>query len=57
MQVFTLIYVSILFEWVLPKINAKYTADYYDIIMYIVGLLVFYFIQNILKKDELLCVK
>lgn len=52
MLAFTLLYTSILFEWILPQFNTKYTADFFDVIFYVLGTVIFYFIQKQLKKDE-----
>lgn len=39
---FAVFYVSILFEVILPLISIRYTRDYWDILAYTVGSLVFY---------------
>jgi hypothetical protein len=52
MFVVAISYTSILFEWILPRYFTKYTADIVDIVMYLVGLIIFYFVQQRLKRDE-----
>jgi len=37
---------SILFEFILPKFNDRYTSDYWDILMYFTGSLIFYLFWN-----------
>ncbi len=44
--IFIVIYVSILFEGILPLISKKYTADWVDLLLYIVGGLFFYKFMN-----------
>lgn len=44
-------YYSILFEFILPKTHARYTADIIDVVMYFLGGLVFYFLQSRNKKS------
>jgi hypothetical protein len=36
-------YYSIYFEYYLPKVNPRYTADWIDVILYFLGGLIFYF--------------
>lgn len=52
MVLFTLIYTSTLFEYILPKYNSRYVSDNIDIVLYAIGALAFYFAQEKLKKDE-----
>lgn|SRR5690606_30498648 len=40
----TIIY-SVYFEWYLPQVKTRYTADIMDVIMYFSGSLLFYFLQ------------
>ena len=49
---FAFIYTSILFEFILPKFDDKFTSDYIDILFYAAGTIIFYFTQERLKKDE-----
>ncbi len=41
-----LIYFSIVFEIILPRISAVYTADLLDVLCYLIGTLVFHKIMN-----------
>jgi hypothetical protein len=41
--IFLAIYYSVYFEYYLPKVNPRYTADWIDVILYVVGGLTFYF--------------
>jgi hypothetical protein len=43
---FQFLYFSIVFEYFLPKIAERYTADIYDVLMYALGSLFFYFFLN-----------
>lgn len=52
MLLVALSYTTILFEWILPHYFTKYTADIVDVFMYLVGLIIFYFLQQRLKRDE-----
>ena len=36
---------SIYFEWYLPQVETRYTADWVDVIMYFSGALLFYWLQ------------
>jgi hypothetical protein len=40
-------YYIVYFEWFLPKINERYTADPIDAVLYIIGAIAFYVIQKI----------
>ena len=44
------LYYAIYFEFYLPKINLRYTADPLDVILYFSGALFFYFMENKLPK-------
>ncbi|QJD94517.1 hypothetical protein HH214_00840 [Mucilaginibacter robiniae] len=44
--IFIVIYLSVLFEWLLPHYSATYTADYWDVLLYILGGLFFYAVMN-----------
>ena len=48
--IFLAISYSIYFEYYLPKINPRYTADWIDLILYFVGAIAYFFIGNIKKK-------
>ena len=41
---------SLYFEYYLPKINPRYTADWIDVILYFLGGIAYFFIGNIKKK-------
>ena len=36
---------AVYFEWYLPKVESRYTADYMDVVMYFTGALLFYYLQ------------
>ncbi len=40
------LYYMIYFEWYLPKVNSRYTADFIDVILYALGAIIFYLMQN-----------
>ncbi len=44
--VFVVVYVSVVFEGLLPWLSAKYTADWIDVMLYVVGGIFFYFFMN-----------
>jgi len=44
--IFLASYYSIYFEYYLPTVNARYTADWIDVILYFVGGLTFYFSEK-----------
>ena len=44
--IFTLIYTSILFEFVLPKYSDRYTSDFFDFFAYSFGTFFFYIFQK-----------
>lgn len=37
---------SVYFEWYLPEVNPRYTADIIDVFLYFGGSLLFYFLQK-----------
>lgn len=41
-----LIYVSVVFEWFLPKFSTAYTSDLVDVVCYALGAFYFYFLIN-----------
>jgi hypothetical protein len=40
------VYYALFFEWLLPKISQRYTADWLDVLMYVHGALAFYLLQR-----------
>jgi len=48
---------SIYFEWYLPQVSAKSTADIFDVFMYLVGLTIFHYFINNKKKIDLVSIK
>ncbi|WP_233487592.1 hypothetical protein [Winogradskyella epiphytica] len=40
------VYFSIYFEWLMPKVNPRYTADPIDVVLYFSGALLFYKFQK-----------
>ncbi|MBI3135033.1 MAG: hypothetical protein HYZ14_10215 [Bacteroidetes bacterium] len=43
---------ALIFEWMLPKKSAIYTADWLDVCMYFTGGLIFYFIQPLFRPKQ-----
>ena len=48
--IFLAISYSFYFEYYLPKVNSRYTADWIDVILYFLGGIAYFFIGNIKKK-------
>ena len=45
--IFIVVYISLVFEWLLPKYDPqKYTGDWLDVLLYILGGLFFFFVMN-----------
>jgi hypothetical protein len=44
--VFIVVYVSIVFEGLLPWLSKTYTADWIDVMLYVLGGTFFYFVMN-----------
>lgn len=44
--IFVVVYTAIVFEWLLPQFTARYTADGIDVVLYILGGLLFWFLLN-----------
>ncbi|HVW16488.1 MAG TPA: hypothetical protein VHB54_21835 [Mucilaginibacter sp.] len=44
--IFIVVYVSLLFEVILPLISKRYTADWVDVLLYIAGGFFFYWVMN-----------
>ena len=44
--VFTVIYFAVFFEGILPAFSERFTRDYWDILAYAVGGVIFYFVFN-----------
>jgi hypothetical protein len=42
---YLVIFNSLYFEWYLPQINARYTADLFDVLAYTLGALIFWLIN------------
>ena len=51
--IFLAISYSIFFEYYLPKVNSRYTADWIDVVLYFVGGIVYFFIGNKRKHTVL----
>jgi hypothetical protein len=43
---FIVVYMSLLFEWLLPMISKIYTSDWRDVLLYCIGGLFFYYVMN-----------
>jgi hypothetical protein len=48
-----IIYVSVVFELILPRFSTTYTTDFLDVICYFVGGIYFYFLINFQCKGDL----
>lgn len=44
------VFYSIYFEVYLPKVNIRYTADIFDVVMYFLGAAFFYLIENVVDE-------
>ena len=44
--IFMVVYVSVVFEGLLPLLSKKYTGDWIDVLLYIIGGLFFYKVMN-----------
>jgi hypothetical protein len=44
--VFVVLYVSLVFEWLLPHYSKKYTGDWADVLLYAAGGIFFYLVMN-----------
>jgi hypothetical protein len=44
--IFMVVYISVLFEGLLPHISKIYTADWMDVLLYCIGGLFFYWVMN-----------
>ena len=44
---------SFYFEYYLPQVNSRYTADWIDVVLYFVGGIAYFFIGNIKKNSVL----
>ncbi len=42
---------AVYFEWYLPRVEPRYTADWIDVVMYFTGALLFYYLQFKKKID------
>ncbi len=51
--IFLFVYVSLLFEFILPKYSKRYTSDFYDVMAYAVGAIFFCFFQKKLVLTKL----
>ena len=51
--IFLAISYSFYFEYYLPQVNSRYTADWIDVILYFVGGIAYFFIGNIKKNSVL----
>lgn len=50
--VFLACYYAVYFEYYLPKVNPRYTADWIDVVLYFSGGFAYFFIQN--RKNKVL---
>lgn len=53
MLIFNWIVVSIVFEYYLPQKNSLYIGDKLDVLMYFLGTICFYFLQNKIVQKKL----
>lgn len=45
--IFSVVFFSVIFEIILPTISPRYTADYLDLLCYLIGSIIFYLINTI----------
>lgn len=45
------LFYSIVFEYILPQFNSRYTADWWDVLCYLSGGLLFYFYQHFTMRN------
>ncbi len=50
--IFTVLTLSILFEWILPKHSSLYVADGFDLLCYCFGAIIYYYASIILFKNK-----
>ena len=50
--IFGVVYFSFLFEFLLPQLSEKYTADWLDVIMYSIGGFLYFLSIKILKPHN-----
>ena len=53
--VFIVLYVTVVFEGLLPWLSVKYTADSIDVVLYVIGGVFFYLVMNkpvVVKREE-----
>ncbi|MEZ2442279.1 hypothetical protein AB6805_11185 [Chitinophaga sp. RCC_12] len=43
---FIVLYLSVVFEWVMPQFSAAYTGDMWDVVMYFGGGLFYYYVHE-----------
>ena len=48
--IFTVVYISILFELILPHFFTRYSSDWIDVVMYIIGGFIYFIFQKIELK-------
>lgn len=46
MIAFVVVYVSVVFEYILPQFSTKYTSDIVDVMLYCIGGIIYYGINN-----------
>lgn len=51
------VYVSVLFEGVLPYYSSNYVADVFDLVAYGCGAIIYYLIQHFVSKRNFPCLK
>src|ERR1700761_2846378 len=44
--IFIVVYVSFVFEWLLPGFSKTYTGDWWDVLLYVIGGIFFYKVMN-----------
>jgi hypothetical protein len=55
--VVTVIYFSLVFEWVLPKLNNRYHSDFFDVICYGLSTTLWYIFQHKLENKRIDTIK
>ena len=52
--IFALVYISIAFEWIIPMYKSNFHADWWDVVAYGAGALIYWICQNSNKLNSLL---
>lgn len=53
MIVFVVIYTSLVFEGLLPQMSSRFTSDFFDVVFYIFGAVIFFALQRMEQKERI----